>query len=224
MPVEASPSIGAPRTATSMPRPATAPQRIGGPATTSPDDALRPVVGRWTSLRQGVLLLATIATGLVAGFFYAYHVSVTRGLAIVDDATYVEAMTAINATVRNAQFGAGFFGALPLGIAALALHLARPRNRSTVLVLIGVVAYIATLAITAGISIPLNNELAVQANDSGADLAHIRAAYETAWNDANAARTATNLAAFTALASALVQPRRMRDDGYDAPGAARPGR
>lgn len=32
---------------------------------------------------------------------YAYEVSVTRGLALVSDATYVETMTAINATIRK---------------------------------------------------------------------------------------------------------------------------
>jgi hypothetical protein len=47
--------------------------------------------------------------------------------------------------------------------------------------------------------------------NAGTDLAQIRAAYETAWNGANAARH--DLAAFPALASALVQPRRTRPGG-----------
>lgn len=154
-------------------------------------------------LRRCVLLAATIATGLIAGFFYAYHVSVTRGLASVGDAAYVEAMTAINASVQNAQFAAAFFGAILLGVAALATHLLRPWTATSVLVATGVVLYVATLAITAGINVPLNDGLAVQAGTPGADLARVRAAYETAWNAANAARTATNLAAFVLLATAL---------------------
>ena len=72
------------------------------------------------SLRRVTLVVATIATGLAAGFFYAYHVSVTRGHALVGDRAYVEAMQAINATVRNAEFALSFFGALVLGVVALA--------------------------------------------------------------------------------------------------------
>ena len=41
------------------------------------------------SLRRLNLVLTTVATGLAAGFFYAYHVSVTRGLALVGDLAYV---------------------------------------------------------------------------------------------------------------------------------------
>jgi uncharacterized membrane protein len=52
-------------------------------------------------------------------------VSVTRGHALVGDRAYVEAMQAINATVRNWEFAVGFFGALVLGAAALALRAGR---------------------------------------------------------------------------------------------------
>ena len=72
-----------------------------------------------SAVRRLTLVAATIATGLAAGFFYAYHVSVTRGHALVGDRAYVEAMQAINATVRNLESALGFFGALVLGIATL---------------------------------------------------------------------------------------------------------
>ena len=154
-------------------------------------------------LSRGILVLATTAVGLMAGFFYAYDVSVTRGLALVDDATYVQTMTAINATIRNAQFGAAFFGAIPLGIAALAVSLRHPRTVSTTaLIAGGVLLYGVTLAVTAGVSIPLNNELAVGARTPGVDLSALRAGYEAAWNSANAVRTATNIAAFALLTTA----------------------
>jgi len=63
---------------------------------------------RRTAVRRLTLVAATIATGLAAGFFYAYHVSVTRGHALIGDRAYVEAMQAINATVRNVEFALGF--------------------------------------------------------------------------------------------------------------------
>jgi uncharacterized membrane protein len=40
---------------------------------------------RLSAVRRLTLVAATIATGLAAGFFYAYHVSVTRGHALVGD-------------------------------------------------------------------------------------------------------------------------------------------
>ena len=81
-----------------------------------------------SAVRRLTLVAATIATGLAAGFFYAYHVSVTRGHALIGDHAYVEAMQAINATVRNVEFALGFFGALILGVAALALRAGRWRS------------------------------------------------------------------------------------------------
>lgn len=37
------------------------------------------------------LIIAAMISGLFAGFFLTYQMSVTRGLAIVDDQTYVRA-------------------------------------------------------------------------------------------------------------------------------------
>ncbi len=39
-----------------------------------------------------LLLFATVATGLVAGFFYAYACSVMVGLARTDDLTFISTM------------------------------------------------------------------------------------------------------------------------------------
>ena len=181
--------------------PSLASQAAGGPATaTGSGSAGTPLA----LLRQSLLIATTIATGLMAGFFYTYHVSVTRGLAIVDDATYVEAMNAINATIRNAQFGVAFFGSAVLGVLALSAYLRSPRTRVTAFVGTATVLYFVTLAITGGVSIPLNNQLAADAAAAGADLAQVRAAYETAWNSGNAARTLTNLGSFVLLTAALI--------------------
>src|ERR671916_2905068 len=69
---------------------------------------------------------ATLTTGLISGFFYAYACSVTLGLALLPDEQYVEAMQAINATVRNGVFAFSFFGAVPTLLLALAVHGPRP--------------------------------------------------------------------------------------------------
>src|SRR5918994_30885 len=135
---------------------------------------------RLPAVRRLTLVAATIATGLAAGFFYAYHVSVTRGHALIGDRAYVEAMQAINATVRNVEFALGFFGALILGVAALALRAGRWRSPTTWLLAAGVGLY----------------------------LAAVRADYEPVWNRANALRTGLSVAAFALLVGAVASDRR----------------
>jgi uncharacterized membrane protein len=162
---------------------------------------------RLSTVRRLTLVAATIATGLAAGFFYAYHVSVTRGHALVGDRAYVEAMQAINATVRNWEFALGFFGALVLGAAALAARAGRWRSPATWLVAAGVGLYLGAFLVTMVVNVPLNEELARVPLTAG-DLAAVRADYEAAWNRANALRTGLSVAGFACLVAALAGDRR----------------
>src|SRR4028119_880761 len=84
--------------------------------------------------RPLTLTLATLTTGLIAGFFYAYACSVTLGLALLPDEQYVEAMPGINATARNGGFAFGFFGAVLSLLLALAAYAPRVRSRRFALV------------------------------------------------------------------------------------------
>src|SRR5215203_4936585 len=81
-----------------------------------------------SAVRTLTLGLATLATGLVAGVFYAYAVSVNLGLAAQPDASYVVTMQAINARIQNPMFYASFFGAVLFLLATLAAHIPRPRS------------------------------------------------------------------------------------------------
>ena len=72
--------------------------------------------------------MATLATGLIAGVFYDWSVSVTLGLADLPDASCVATMNAITERIGNPLFFASFFGAALFLILALALHLRRPRS------------------------------------------------------------------------------------------------
>src|ERR687894_1855269 len=78
--------------------------------------------------RPLTLTLATLTTGLISGFFYAYASSVTLGHALLPDEQYVEAMQAINDTVRNGVFALSFFGAVASLLLAVAVHAGRPRS------------------------------------------------------------------------------------------------
>ena len=149
------------------------------------------------------LTLATLTTGLISGFFYAYACSVTLGLALLPDGQYVEAMQAINATVRNGLFAFGFFGAALSLLLALAAHAPRPRSRRFVLIALACVLYIGGgFMVTFLVNVPMNEELARVGEASPVALAQVRAGYEGPWNFWNGVRTVFSSLAFVALVGA----------------------
>jgi uncharacterized membrane protein len=162
-----------------------------------------------TTTRTAVLTLATLAMGLIAGFFYAYACSVMIGLARVDDQTFISTMQWINATVRNVWFAGSFFGALVLTAGATLLHLRRAERRVLVWIVGALLLYVAAFGITMGISVPLNEELAAAGDPALiVDKAAVRAAYEDVWVNWNLTRTLASTAAFACLVRAVMVLRR----------------
>ena len=158
------------------------------------------------AVRSLTLGLATLATGLVAGVFYAYAVSVNLGLAVQPDASYVATMQAINARIQNPAFFASFFGAALFLLAAFAAHIPRPRSGRFWLVALACALYIVGgFLLTAFVNVPMNEELArVAANASRGELAGARTAYEGPWNFWNGVRTVFSSMAFLALIGACL--------------------
>ncbi len=114
-------------------------------------------VGLGSVVRSLALVGATLTTGLISGFFYAYACSVTRGLALLPDAQYVAAMQAINATVRNGVFAFSFFGAALFLILAVVVHVPRLRSRRFVLISLACPLYVAGgFVLTLGVNVPMN--------------------------------------------------------------------
>lgn len=166
-------------------------------------------VGLGAVVRGVILAGATLTTGLIGGFFYAYLCSVTRGLALLPDVQYVEAMQAINATVRNGVFAFSFFGAVAFLVLALVVHLPRLRSWRFALILLACVLYIGGgFLLTLGVNVPMNEELAtVSTNSSPEVVARARVAYEDPWNFWNGVRTVCSSLAFLALIAACFSRR-----------------
>jgi uncharacterized membrane protein len=165
------------------------------------------LVGLGSVARPLTLMLATLTTGLIAGFFYAYACSVTLGLALLPDEQYVEAMQAINATVRNGMFAFSFFGAVLFLLLALAVHAPRLRSRRFLLVALAAMLYIGGgFMLTFLINVPMNEELArVSVGELGpAAVARIREGYEGPWNFYNGVRTVFSSLAFVSLIGACL--------------------
>lgn len=156
--------------------------------------------------RRAALTTATTLAGLSAGFFFTYQFSVIRGLAIVDDATYVQTFQAINDTVRNAPFGIVFFGTVPA--LAVALAVSRRAGRSTRALMTGALLLaIATVVITFAGNVPLNEQLGEVTGLTGAAATEARSSFESDWNRLNLARTLTSIGAAVLAAAAIVLDR-----------------
>jgi uncharacterized membrane protein len=156
---------------------------------------------------------ATLTTGLVAGVFYAYSVSVDPGLAVQSDASYVATMQEINARIQNPLFFASFFGAVLFPLAALVVHLPGLRSGRFLLISLASLLYIGGgFLLTAFVNVPMNDQLATV--DPGAParvLSQAREVYEGPWDFWNGVRTVFSTLSFVALVGAcLLTPGRRK--------------
>lgn len=128
------------------------------------------------SIAPGVT--AIVFTGAIFGLFYAWVCTTMWGLDDADPRVAIEAMQAMNASVRNGVFAPAFFGTpFVLGYAALAAR-RDGRGNSARLFGAGAVVYlIGGLVLTMVANVPMNENLAaVVVPDS------LQAA-EAVWND-----------------------------------------
>ena len=162
--------------------------------------------GLLSGIRALLLGGATLATGLVAGVFYAYSVSVDPGLAAQSDASYVATMQEINERIQNPLFFASFFGAVLLPLAALVVHLPRLRSGRFLLISLACLFYIGGgFLLTAFVNVPMNDQLATVDPEAPARiLSRAREAYEGPWDFWNGVRTIFSTLSFVALTAACL--------------------
>ena len=165
-----------------------------------------------TAGRTATLLLVatTVATGLLAGFFYSYACSVMPGLARADDRTLVDGMQQINEAILNPIFFLTFMGAPALNLATwLVLRRARGRDvRDDEVVrwiLIGLGLSLLGFVVTMALNVPLNDDLAA-AGEPGkiADIAAVRDDFLGPWVVWNIIRALAITGSFVALVWSLV--------------------
>lgn len=148
-----------------------------------------------------------LAVGLMAGFYYAYGCSVMLGLARTDDHTFVAAMQAINASVRNAAFAPAFFGSLVLSVVVAVVAVAR-RRPGAGCVVVAAALYAASFVVTMTLNVPLNEALSAAGPvDQIGDLAGVRRAFEQPWTTWNLVRAVLASASLLALAFAFARRR-----------------
>ena len=118
-----------------------------------------------TFSRMGALVL-TLTFGVMAGFFYAFSVTVMPGLDLRAASEAEAAMRAINEAVRNGVFFATFFGPVPFGAAVTVAALMSGRRRAAALTGLATLIYAGgVVAVTASINVPMNEALAAGSLD-----------------------------------------------------------
>ena len=163
--------------------------------------------GRMSRARTAVLFLAVVLAGILAGFFLTYAFTIMPGLETTDDRTFVEAFQGLERMFGSFDHGynwpvlLGFAGGFLVTIAAIVLHRRRPIVKWLVAAL---VLYVATVAVTGAVNVPLNDEITAAGDAAGIDAARVRADFrEDRWRAWNLVRTATSLGAFACLCWAL---------------------
>lgn len=143
------------------------------------------------SIKSIVLFGAVVLTGLSAGFFYAWSVSVIPGTQKVINTTYLETMQSINRAILNPAFFLIFFGSI-LFLSIGSVYQFNTDKTTFWFILIASVFYlIGTAGVTALGNVPLNNQLdALNLNEiSSSKLSEFRSFYESKWNRLHLIRT-----------------------------------
>ncbi|WP_280471443.1 DUF1772 domain-containing protein [Nocardia cyriacigeorgica] len=150
------------------------------------------------------LVAATLATGLIAGVFYAYAISVMPALGRMDDRALIETMQKVNVVIVNPAFMIGFLGTVGFTVLAALLHLGADRRMTLLWIAVALVLNVIAFAVTVGLNVPLNDQL-MAAGDPGviADPAAVRAQFESAWVRWNIVRAVLHALAFVVLTGAL---------------------
>jgi uncharacterized membrane protein len=151
------------------------------------------------------LVIAVVTSGLLAGVYYSYSVSVMPALAAFDDRTFVDVMNKLNVVIVNPAFMLVFLGSV--GFSALAGVCYRKSDNRPLLICIaiGLALNVASLIITSAVNVPLNSQLAT-AGSTATDVAGLRRQFEAPWITWNLVRALANTAATAILAWPLVRP------------------
>jgi uncharacterized membrane protein len=145
------------------------------------------------SLVTTISATATLATiGLMAGVFYAFSVSVMRGLDAIDACQAIRAMQSINRKILNPLFLATFTLAPVFAAVTGGLLLWLGETWAAVIFFLAAATYVlGAIVPTATVNVPLNNALdAATVSDDANEAARLWSDYSTRWTQWNTLRAA----------------------------------
>ena len=152
-----------------------------------------------------ILIGAVILTGLSAGFFYAWSVSVIPGTKRIMDLTYLETMQSINRAILNPAFFLVFFGSIAL-LSISSIYEFHSHKWAFGFILASSIIYlIGTVGVTGLGNVPLNDQLDIlKIAEMGSEkVAEFRRFYESKWNRLHLIRTVFAVLSFVLAVLAL---------------------
>lgn len=158
------------------------------------------------SIKTMVLLLAVITTGLSAGLFTAWQISVIPGTKRIGAMTYLETMQSINQAILNPAFFLVFFGAFILVLISTIQQYGNGQIFG--LLLAASITYLlGTIGVTLFGNVPLNDSLDVLNLGELIEpqVSRFRENYELRWNRFHLVRTLCSLVAFLFTVYALLK-------------------
>ena len=157
------------------------------------------------SIKSFILFGAIALTGLSAGLFYAWSVSVIPGTQKISDTTYLQTMQSINRAILNPAFFLIFFGSIIcLGIASI-YEFHSNTWRFSLILAASLTYLVGTVGVTGLGNVPLNDQLDIfKIADSPIEkIAKFRAYYESKWNRLHLIRTVFAVCSFLLSLAAL---------------------
>ena len=144
------------------------------------------------SFKGSTLFFAILLTGLSAGLFYAWEVSVIPGNKRISDKSYVESMQAINRAILNPAFYVIFFGSLLFLLLNTYAQFRSGIFLGFYLMLGASLTYLlGTFGVTVFGNVPLNEGLdLIQLEELTKEaISEVRQVYEVKWNRLHRIRT-----------------------------------
>ena len=150
------------------------------------------------------LILTTLASGLMAGLFYAWSISVTPGLSKVEDKNYLHSFQSMNQAIINPIFLICF-----MGLAVLLPLISYLSFNSIVFEYVlsaSIIYMLGVMAVTFLGNIPLNNNLDSLEIDSmsAEQISTFRNGFENKWNKLNYIRTISSSLSFILMIIACI--------------------
>lgn len=152
-----------------------------------------------------ILIITTLFSGLMAGLFYSWSISVTPGLAKINDVSYLQAFQSMNRAILNPLFFGVFFGLVIL-LPVLSYFSCQNSisNQFWYVILATILYFIGIIGVTIAGNIPLNNSLeALQIESMTPEqMDEFRKGFEIKWNRLNLIRTISSSLTFLLLVTA----------------------
>lgn len=149
-------------------------------------------------LNYGLIICSLLLAAAIFGFFYAWVCSTMWGLDQADPRVAIQAMQAMNASVRNGVFAPAFFGTPVVAfLTAAVLFVQHFRASAALFAVSGLVSLCLGVVLTMVVHVPMNEALAMVEAPQELDAARlIWQRYSPDWQFWNQTRTVTTGIAF----------------------------